>query len=183
MVPNVEPQRSAPLEEDGSVLREPVSSAAASVVDDTEQVVRSQTGLERRERVFTDAAGGVEHREQVVHNVAAEHILRVAKVCQLVWLCVAIVEVLIGLRVLLKLIGANPNNAFASFVYNVAAVFLAPFFGLTSSPVAGGSVLEVPSIIAMLLYAFVGWGVVRIIRLLFNRPMTRSSSTYDRSRV
>jgi hypothetical protein len=167
MVPNVEPQRSAPLEEDGSVLREPVSSAAASVVDDTEQVVRSQTGLERRERVFTDA----------------EHILRVAKVCQLVWLCVAIVEVLIGLRVLLKLIGANPNNAFASFVYNVAAVFLAPFFGLTSSPAAGGSVLEVPSIIAMLLYAFVGWGVVRIIRLLFNRPMTRSSSTYDRSRV
>jgi len=104
-------------------------------------------------------------------------------VCQLVWLCAGLVEVLIGLRVLLKLIDANPNNAFAGFSYNIASLFLAPFFGLTGSPAAGGSVLEVPSIIAMLLYAFVAWGVVRIIRLLFDRPMTRSSSIYDRSRV
>ncbi|MHB8621673.1 MAG: YggT family protein [Chloroflexota bacterium] len=101
----------------------------------------------------------------------------------MVWLCTGIVEVLIGLRVLLKLIAANPNNAFAGFAYNMSSLFLAPFFGLTGSPAAGGSVLEVPSIIAMLVYAFLGWGVVRVIRLLFDRPTTGSSSTYDRFRV
>jgi uncharacterized membrane protein len=182
MSPGAEPQKVVRQEEVVSIVQEPASSAAAPAVEETEQVVRSQAGVERRERVVTDAAGGVEHRDRVVRDVATEHLLRVAKVCQLVWLCAGIVEALIGLRVLLKLIGANPNNAFAAFAYNAAALFLAPFFGLTGSPAAGGSVLEVPSIIAMLVYAFVAWGLVRVIGLLFDRPMTRGSSTYDRSR-
>ena len=181
MSPGAEPQKVVRQEEVVSILQEPGSSTAAPAVEETEQV-RSQAGVERRERVVTDAAGGVEHRDRVVRDVATEHLLRVAKVCQLVWLCAGIVEALIGLRVLLKLIGANPNNAFAAFAYNAAALFLAPFFGLTGSPAAGGSVLEVPSIIAMLVYAFVAWGLVRVIGLLFDRPMTRGSSTYDRSR-
>jgi hypothetical protein len=87
------------------------------------------------------------------------------------------------MRVLLKLIAANPDSGFAGFAYNIASPFLAPFFGLTGSPAAGGNVLEVPSVIAMLVYALVGWGLVRIIRVLFDQSATRSSSTYDRSRV
>ncbi|MDO8674170.1 MAG: hypothetical protein Q7O66_22385, partial [Dehalococcoidia bacterium] len=90
---------------------------------------------------------------------------------------------LIGLRVFLKLIGANPANDFASFVYNFAGVFLSPFFGLTGSPSSGGIVLEVPSLIAMLVYALVGWAIVRVILPLFDQPATRSTSTYDRSRM
>jgi hypothetical protein len=164
----------------GGIVQE---SSAAPVIEQTEQVIRSKTGVEQSERVVTDAAGGVEHRYRIVHDVAAEHLIRVAKACQIVWLCAALVETLIGLRVVLKVIGANPDSPFAGFVYNGAALFLAPFYGLTGSPTAGGSVLEVPAIIALLLYAFLAWSVVRIIRLLFDRPMTRSSSTYDRSRV
>jgi YggT family protein len=101
---------------------------------------------------------------------------------QLVWLLVGIIEALIGARVVLKFIAANPENAFAQFVYNASAVFLAPFFGLTGSPAAGGSVLEVPSLIAMAVYAFVGWGLVQLAGMLFGRSVTRSTSTYDRSR-
>src|SRR5437588_7537130 len=140
----VEPQGTMPQEEGGSRPRQPVSGLAVPAIEATDQVVRSQAGVERRERVVTDAAGGIEHRERVVHDVAAEHLMRVAKICQVIWLCAAVVEALIGLRVLLKLIGANANNQFASFVYNVTSLFLAPFFGLTGSPVAGGSELEVP---------------------------------------
>ncbi|MDP2743971.1 MAG: YggT family protein [Dehalococcoidia bacterium] len=100
----------------------------------------------------------------------------------MVWLFVGIIEVLIGMRVLLKLIGANPDNDFGGFVYNSAGVFLAPFFGLTGSPSSGGVVLEVPSLIAMLVYALVGWAIVRVILPLFDKPATRGTSTYDRSR-
>lgn len=142
---------------------------AGPTIEQTEQIVRSQVG--------------VEHRESVVLNVATEHFMKVAKACQLVWLGAGIIEVLIGLRIVLKLIAANPNSGFASFVYNIASPFLAPFFGLTGSPAAGGSVLEVPSVIAMLVYALIAWGIVRIIRLLFDQSATRSTSTYDRSRV
>ncbi|MDO8672516.1 MAG: hypothetical protein Q7O66_13960, partial [Dehalococcoidia bacterium] len=101
---------------------------------------------------------------------------------QVVWLFVGIIEVLIGLRVVLKLMGANPANDFGGFVYNSAGVFLSPFFGLTGSPSSGGIVLEVPSLIAMLVYFLVGWAIVRMILPLFDQPATRSKSTYDRSR-
>ena len=98
----------------------------------------------------------------------------------MIWLLFGIVEGLIGLRVLLKLIGANPDNGFASFIYNAAALFLAPFFGLIGSPSAGGMVLEVPSLIAMLVYALLGWLIMRVISQFFFPPATRSTSTYDR---
>ncbi len=179
MSPNAKSEEPVTQEAGGGVQ----TPVAAPVIEQMEQVVRSQSGVERSERVVVDRAGAVEHRESVVHNVANEHFMKVAKACQLVWLCAGIIEVLIGLRIVLKLIAANPNSGFASFVYNVASPFLAPFFGLTGSPAAGGSVLEVPSVIAMLVYALLAWGIVRITRLLFDQSSTRSTSTYDRSRI
>jgi YggT family protein len=154
---------------------------AAPAVEQMEQVVESGAGIERRERVVTDSAGGG-HSERLVRDVASEQLQRLLQVSQLVYLCFGIVEALIGVRVLLKLIAANPDNTFARFVYNTSAVFLAPFFGLTGSPVAGGSVLEVSSLVAMAVYAFLGWGVIKVVWLLFNRSMTQSLSTYDRFR-
>jgi YggT family protein len=154
---------------------------AVPAVEQTEQIVESGAGVERSERVVTDGAGGG-HRERYVRDVANEQQQQFLRGSQLVWLCVGIVEVLIGARVLLKLIAANPDNAFARFVYNTTAVFLAPFFGLTSNPAAGGSVLEVSSLIAMAVYAFLAWGLIQVVWLLCSRPMTRSTSTYDRYR-
>ncbi|MCL4465156.1 MAG: YggT family protein [Chloroflexi bacterium] len=147
----------------------------------TEQAAQSTGGVEQRERVVTDQAG-LAHRERTVHDVAAEHRQRLLKVSQVIWLVVGIAEVLIGLRVVLKLIGANPANDFAGFVYNFAGVFLAPFFGLTGSPSSGSMVLEVPSLIAMLVYALLGWVIVSKILPLFDQQTTRSTSTYDRYR-
>ncbi|MCL5960562.1 MAG: hypothetical protein M1358_14860 [Chloroflexi bacterium] len=147
----------------------------------TEQAARSPAGVDQRERVVTDQAG-LAHSERTTHDLGAEHRQKLSKVSQVIWLFVGVVEVLIGLRILLKLIGANPANDFAGFVYNSAGVFLAPFFGLTGSPSSGGMVLEIPSLIAMLAYALLGWGVVRWILPLFDQQTTRSTSTYDRYR-
>jgi YggT family protein len=154
---------------------------ATPAAEQTEQVVESGGGVERHERVVTDSEGGG-HSERSVRDVAAEQQWQLQRMAQVVWLCTGIVEMLIGARVLLKLIAANPDNAFARFVYNTTAVFLAPFFGLTSSPAAGGSVLELPSLIAMAVYAFLGWGVIQVVWLIFNRSRTRSTSTCDRRR-
>ena len=150
-------------------------------VEHTEQVAQSTAGVEQRESVVTDGAG-LEHRERTVRDVGAEHSLKLFKVGQLIWLAVGIIDGLIGLRVLLKLIGANPDNNFARFVYDAAGVFLAPFFGLVGSPSSGSIVLEVPSLIAMLVYAGLGWVIVRVMLPLFIRTSTGSTSTYDRHR-
>jgi hypothetical protein len=92
------------------------------------------------------------------------------KATQWIWLGLGIVEVLIGLRVLLKLIAANPESPFAAFIYNVSAIFLFPFAGLVGTPASGGMVLEISSIIAMLVYALLAWGIERIVWVIFYRP-------------
>lgn len=92
------------------------------------------------------------------------------KTTQWIWLVLGIVEVIIGLRVLLKLIGANPQSPFASLVYNLSAMLLVPFAGLVGTPTAGGMILEISSIIAMLVYALLAWGIDRIVWVIFYRP-------------
>ena len=153
-------------------------------LEHTEQSTGSAAGVEQRERVVTDEAG-LAHSERTVHDVAGEQRLGLARATQLIWLFFGIVEGLIGLRVLLKLIGANADNAFATFIYGAAGLFVGPFFTLTGSPAAGGMVLEIPSLLAMLVYALLGWVIVRIARVLwpmFSRSTTSSTSTYDRYR-
>jgi len=74
------------------------------------------------------------------------------KATQLVWLFLGILEGLLALRFVLKLIAANPDSPIAVFIYGLTSIFLFPFSGLTVTPSAGGMVLEVPTLIAMLVY-------------------------------
>lgn len=68
---------------------------------------------------------------------------------------------------MLKLIAANPEAGFAQLMYGITDVFLVPFAFLTTNPAAGGSVLEMTTVIAMLVYAFSAWAVVRILYVIF----------------
>jgi YggT family protein len=178
MAQSPEPRPVEPLGAGESVASTGGPVPAPARTEHTEQVVESRAGVEQRERVVTGESG-VEHRERSVRDTGAERQISRHRVTQLIWLLFGIVEGLIGLRVLLKLIGANPENEFASLIYSAAALFLAPFFGLIGSPTAGGMVLEVPSLVAMLVYALVGWVIVRVISQFFFPPTTRSTSTYD----
>ena len=102
------------------------------------------------------------------------------KATQLVWLLFGILEALIALRIGLKLIGANPASPIAVFIYGFTSLFLFPFTGLTGTPAAGGMVLEFSTVIAMVVYALIGWALERIIWLIFYRPrgpVTQTTTT------
>jgi uncharacterized protein YggT (Ycf19 family) len=92
------------------------------------------------------------------------------KLTQLIWLMVGILEAVIALRVVFKLIGVNAANPFAALIYSVSNPFVAPFASLTGAPAAGGMVLEITSLIAMLVYALIGWGIAHMLSVLFYRP-------------
>jgi hypothetical protein len=92
------------------------------------------------------------------------------KATQLVWLVFGILEVLIALRIGLKLIGANPGSPFVVFLYGFTGFFLLLFTGLTTTPAAGGMVLEISSVIAMFVYALLAWGLERMTWLISYRP-------------
>jgi hypothetical protein len=102
------------------------------------------------------------------------------KATQLVWLFLGILEALFALRFFLKLIAANPESPISAFIYGLTGIFLFPFAGLTATPSAGGMVLEISTVIAMVVYGLIGWALERIIWLIFYRPrgpVTQTTTT------
>jgi len=92
------------------------------------------------------------------------------KATQIIWLLLGLLEAAIALRVVFKLIAVNAANPFATLLYNVTHLFVGPFASLAKAPASGGMVLEISSIIAMLVYLLIAWGVERIVNVIFFRP-------------
>jgi len=92
------------------------------------------------------------------------------KATQIIWLLLVLLEAVIALRVVFKLIAVNATNPFATLLYNVTDLFVAPFASLIGAPSAGGMVLEISSIIAMIVYLLIAWALERIVYVLFYRP-------------
>ncbi len=86
-----------------------------------------------------------------------------------VWYILGVIEVLIGLRFILKIFGANPNSGFVDFIYTVTGVLTAPFdniFGVTSTKSGDvHSVFEPSILVAAAVYALIAWGIVKLLNL------------------
>lgn len=92
------------------------------------------------------------------------------KATQIVWLLFGLLLALLALRVGLRLIAANPAAPFVTLIYAITGVFLWPFQNITISPTIGSVVLEIPTIIAMFVYALIGWAIERLVWVIFYRP-------------
>ena len=91
----------------------------------------------------------------------------VAKTAQIVWFIVGVIVFLLILRMILALLGANPLNAFADLVYSLSNPFVAPFRGLlqVGAVELGVSRFEFETLIAVVVYTLIGWGIVKLINL------------------
>lgn len=143
--------------------------------------IKELESVERQEEIKVRKQAGVERREEVVRDIGAERRRTILRVTNLIWLFAGITEALIGMRVLLKLIAANPANDFARFVYALTEFFVGPFLTLTESPKFRDAILEIPSLFAMLVYGLVAWAAARLIWVLFERSRARSVSLYERA--
>ena len=103
------------------------------------------------------------------------------KATYMIWLLVVMLEGLIALRIGLKLIGANADNPFAALIYGFTNLFLFPFVGLIGTPTAGGMVLEISSVIAMLVYGLAGWAFERLVWVIFYRPREAAVAVTQRT--
>lgn len=78
-------------------------------------------------------------------------------------------ETLLAFRLIFKLAGAGMTSAFVSFIYGVTGLFILPFEGIFRRALTQGiettSVLEPATIVALVVYAFVAWGIVRLVRI------------------
>jgi hypothetical protein len=91
------------------------------------------------------------------------------KARKIVYYLLGVLEVLLAFRLVFKLLGANPQSSFVAFIYSVSQAFLSPFSGIFKSAVTKGfetqSVLEPTTIIAMIVYAVIAWGIVKLIEI------------------
>lgn len=133
------------------------------------------THTNEREIVKEERYSDPAHRERIVEDIDVnqEQRIQVYRFTQLIWLLFGILEALLGLRIVLKLIAANSANPFANLVFNITQLFIWPFQGLTATPQAGGMVLEISTLIAMLVYAIVGWALVKLSWILLYNPTSR----------
>ncbi len=124
---------------------------------------------EKYEATRVHSHGDHKHVERVMVDKSAQAARTAYRISAFIWLMFGILISSIGLRVILKLIGANPSNFFAQLVYSFTDIFLWPFWGLTGTPSANGMVLEIPSIIAMVVYAIIAWAIAKLTWMLFYR--------------
>lgn len=115
---------------------------------------------QRREVSETVVEGnGVASRQQVVTDKVATG----TKAEQVIWLIVGILEALLAIRFVLALLAANLSNGFAHLIFSVTYPFVAPFFGLFGYQFQYGvSHFEIETLVAMAVYALIGWVIVKI---------------------
>src|SRR6266487_3946746 len=96
-----------------------------------------------------------------------------------------VLEIILALRVLFHLLGANQGNSFIMFLYNLSHVLVAPFNGIFNDQALGRSVFEMSTLIAMLVYALIAWGIVSLGRVTFSpvMPGHQSITTTRRDRT
>jgi hypothetical protein len=135
--------------------------------------------------VTPPAAAAVDEVHATAYDPFANRRRSSYKLVQAVWLLFGIVMGLLAIRFILRLLGANEAAGFARFIYSASGPFVAPFNNLFSNPGNGGSVLELNTIVAILVYMLVAWLVVKVLWLLAgeNRSATRTVSSATRARV
>jgi hypothetical protein len=88
----------------------------------------------------------------------------------LVYFFFGALEILLAFRLVLKLTGASLGNAFVGLVYGITGIFILPFQGIFHSGVSQGietsSVFEPSTLIAIIVYLVLAWGIVKLLSVL-----------------
>lgn len=88
----------------------------------------------------------------------------------LIYYVLGALEILLAFRLILKIAGANTYSAFVRIIYFLSSIFVMPFQGIFRSSYAPGasnaSVFEPATLTALLVYAVLAWGIVKLIRII-----------------
>jgi YggT family protein len=89
---------------------------------------------------------------------AAQRREKLAWVRNTIVLALGVLQVLLAIRFFLRLSGANPDNPFAQFIYNLTAPLMTPFSTLFISPTSADAthIFDVNNLMAMLVYGLLG---------------------------
>lgn len=116
-----------------------------------------------RTYVVDDARDDV--NEPVARRTYRRRVSSVAWLSSLIGFFVGLAEIILGFRVIFRLFAANSATPFVDWVYRTSDNLMAPFRGMfpTEHLSDNGHVLDFSAIFAMLVYAFIGYLLIKTV--------------------
>jgi len=124
---------------------------------------------ESRHTTYVDPAGHqIENRVEVYQDTNLRRAKRRSWAVNIISFLSGMLEMVLVLRLVFRLLGASRGSSFTQFLYNPSHLFVAPFNGIFHNQALGTrSVFELSTLIAMLVYALLAWGLVTLSRVVF----------------
>jgi len=168
--------------------------------EDRTEIIESRPTSAREAREVRDVDGGsrvtevrgapapradMDRVESIAYDPFASRRLAAYRVTQLVYWVFGLIEGLIAIRFVLKALGASPSAGFAQFIYGITGPLVAPFAGLFGNPSSQGSVLELNSIVALIVYGLLAWLLGKLVWIVAGetRSAIKTRSTQIDSRI
>lgn len=105
-----------------------------------------------------------------VKSVTKTELTTIQQVEQMIYFALGALEVLLFFRFILKFTGASPTSSFVTFIYSSSQIFISPFEGIFRRAVSQGietsSIVEPSTLIAIVVYAILTWGIVSLVRMV-----------------
>jgi len=114
----------------------------------------------------TTRADGAQVERQTVNQVTRTPGVVMAQ--RVIWFVVGLINILLLTRFILLLLGANLDAGFVEFIYTITNPLVAPFVGIFGTPVYGQFMIDWSSILAIIVYSLIAWGIVKAMTL--SRP-------------
>jgi hypothetical protein len=152
---------------DNAQSRGPINPDAA------DSIVRSATTDgsygESRHTHYVDPAGNqIDKQVEVYQDSNLRRANRQSLVSNVICFLLGVLEVILALRFFFRLLDASQDNSFTPFLYNLSNVFVAPFNGIFHDQTfSTGHVFELSTLITMVVFALIAWGLVALSRLIF----------------
>lgn len=120
---------------------------------------RQQTEIRETSTQTGDTAVG---RQTVTKKVETPGVVIAQRI---VWFIVGFISVIIALRFALLLLSANQGATFTDLIYGLSGIFVAPFVGIFGEPAYGTSVFDTSSLLAIVIYLLIGWGITKLLTI------------------
>lgn len=141
------------------------------------------SSMESRHERYIDSTGNqIESQVEIYNNKNLSRANMRNWSITVIYFILGLLEVILGLRFIFRLLGASTSSSFTMFLYNLAHEFISPFNGIfNDQTLTTHSVFELSTLVAMLIYALIGWGLVALIGVLFP-PMYNSHQQITKTR-
>lgn len=88
---------------------------------------------------------------------------------RIVYYIFGVIEVLLAIRFVFGMFGANMAAPFVRFIYNLTDVFMVPFNAIFATQQLEGATFEWSVLVAIVVYALIAWGLVALIHAVSPR--------------